>query len=211
MKIFLIRHGQSETNQTGTFAGHLDAALSSQGHRQAECLPAFFEGIAVDAIYSSDLSRAMDTVRPLADSQGLTVHPVRDLREVYAGEWEGMPFEDLPHRYPAEYRVWTEDIGNARCTGGESMAEAAVRVDAALRRIAQQHPDGTVVVASHGASLRAVMTLWKTGSVAAMQHCGWMLNAAVSEVDYRDGAFHIVRENVTHHLGNLTTAMPKGV
>ncbi len=211
MKLFLIRHGQSVTNQTGTFAGHLDAPLSDCGHRQAACVPAFFEGIAIDAVYSSDLSRAVDTVRPLADSRSLPVITDRDLREVYAGEWEGMQFTDLPARYPAEYVIWTTDIGSARCTGGESMAEAAARVDAALRRIAERHPDGTVVAASHGASLRSVLTLWETGSVAAMQQHGWMTNAGIAEVEYRDGKFTILHDNMTQHLGDIVTALPKGV
>lgn len=211
MKLFLIRHGQSVTNQTGTFAGHLDAPLSERGYAQAACVPAFFEGIPVDAVYASDLSRAMDTVRPLAESRGLSVIPERDLRETYAGKWEGMPFEDLPTLYPDDYRVWMQDIGAVRCTGGESMAEVAVRVDAALRRIAERHPDGTVVAASHGAALRAVLTLWDTGSVAAMQQRGWMANAAVTEVEYRDGTFTILHDNLTHHLGDLVTALPKTV
>lgn len=211
MKLFLIRHGQSITNETGTFAGHLDVPLSDRGRVQASRIPTFFQDIPVDAIYSSDLSRAMETVRPLAEAKGLTVTPDRGLRETYAGDWEGMLFVDLPLRYPEEHRIWTEDIGAARCTGGESMAETAARVDAALRRIAEAHPDDTVVVASHGAALRATLTLWETGSVAAMQQHGWMSNAGIAEIDYRDGTFTALRENMTEHLGDCVTAMPKGV
>ena len=211
MKLFLIRHGQSVTNQTGTFAGHLDAPLSDCGRAQAACVPAFFKDIPVDAIYSSDLSRAMDTVRPLAAAKGLDVIPDRGLRETYAGQWEGMLFVDLPKRFPEEYRIWTEDIGAVRCTGGESMAETAARVDAALRRIAEAHSADTVVIASHGAALRATLTLWETGSVAAMQQHGWMTNAGITEAEYRDGKFTVLRDNMTEHLGDIVTALPKGV
>lgn len=211
MILYLIRHGESESNRTGHFAGQTDVPLTDLGREQARRVADFFREIPLTAVYASSLSRAMETARPTADAHGLAVTPVDDLREIYAGAWEGLPFEELPCRYPEDYRVWREDIGAVRCTEGESMAEAAARADAALRRIAQAHPDGAVAVAAHGGILRAVLTVWETGSTAAMQSRPWMPNASVTEVAVTDGTFRVVRHGITDHLSGVVTRLPNTV
>lgn len=211
MLLYFIRHGESVTNQTRRFAGQLDVPLTETGFAQAERVADFFNDIPLDAIYSSDLCRAMDTVRPTAARQGLTVIPQVGLREVCAGEWEGLPFEELPKRYPEAFRVWQENIGAARCTGGESLEEAAARADAAARRIAEKHPNGVVAAATHGGILRALISLWTTGSTAAMQELGWVPNASVCVVEFENGKFRVLERGLTTHLGDLVTELPKTV
>ncbi len=211
MRIYLVRHGESVTNRTGQFAGQIDVPLTELGERQAACVTNFFKTVPLTAVYSSDLSRAMNTVTGVAAYHGLTVTPEPQLREIFAGEWEGMVFEELPKRYPEAFGVWQNDIGNARCTGGETVAEAVHRADAALRRIAQKYPQGHVVAASHGGIVRGLLSLWKTGSTEAMQHLTWAPNASVSEIEWESGVFRVVREAVTEHLGDLVTELPKTV
>lgn len=209
MKLYLVRHGESESNRQGYFAGQIDTPLTALGHEQARCVAAFFRDIDVEAVYASSLSRAMETARPTAEQHGLPVIPEAGMREVAAGDWEGMPFPDLPLRYPEEYAVWNTDIGNVRFPNGETMEEAALRAQEALRRIAGAHPDGTVVVASHGGIIRALLALWEYGSVQAMQHAGWAPNASVSEISCENDAFRVVRSGMVEHLGNLVTELPK--
>ncbi len=211
MKMYLIRHGQSAANRGNIIAGHQDVPLTEVGHAQAALVVKFFEGKSVDAIYSSDLSRAMDTVRPLATERGLTVQPERGLRELHAGVADGMAFAEFTVRYPETYAVWMTDFGNLRCPGGESMTEVAQRADATLRRIAAEHPDHTVAVATHGGVIRALLSLWTTGSTAAMPTIPWAPNAAVTEVTFADGAFRVDNIGITTHLGELITELPKTI
>ncbi len=211
MTLYLVRHGESQANRTGCFAGQTDIPLTDCGCAQAQRVAEFFRTVPLEAVYASGLSRAVDTARPTADSHGLPVISVPELREIYAGEWEGLPFEELPRRFPADYRVWKEDIGAVRCTGGESMAEVAARAGAALQAIAQSHPHGPVAVVSHGGVLRAVLTLWATGSTAAMQLQPWMPNASVTEVQAENGTFRVVRHGMVGHLAGLVTRLPNTV
>ncbi len=208
MRLYLIRHGESETNRTKQFTGQTDVALTELGLRQAACVAGFFQTIPLNAVYASDLSRAMDTARPTAQQHGLAVQPEPDLREVYAGEWEGHTFEELPGLFPEGFRLWRDNIGTSRCTGGESMAEAVERADAALRRIAAQHPDDTVAVASHGGIIRGLIALWTLGSVAAMRDIEWSPNASVTEAVFENGEFRVLRTGMTEHLGKLVTVLP---
>lgn len=208
MRLYLIRHGESVTNRTKQFAGQTDVPLTELGVQQAACVAEFLRTIPLDAVYASDLSRAMDTVRPAAQQHGLTVKPEPGLREVYAGEWEGHTFDELPVLYPEDFKLWRESIGAARCTGGESMAEAVERADAALRRIAAQHLDDTVAVASHGGIIRGLIALWTTGSVTAMRDIEWTPNASVTEAVFENGEVRVLRAGATEHLGKLVTVLP---
>ena len=156
-------------------------------------------------------SRAMNTVRGAAQAHGLPVCPDEGLREVYAGQWEGCHFTELPILYPEDYATWRNDIGSSRCTGGESMAEAVARADAALRRIAERHLHDTIAVASHGGIIRGLLALWQNGDISRMREITWAPNTSVTVVKYEDGAFTAQQIGLTEHLGELTTELPKTV
>lgn len=211
MKLFLVRHGESESNRLGYFAGQLDAPLTELGHKQAVRVATFFQGMAVDAVYASTLSRAMDTARPTAQMLGLPVIPEPGMREVSAGVWEGMRFTELSKVSPEQYHLWNTDIGSVCFPNGESVEEAALRAQSALVKIAEERPNDTVIVASHGGIIRALLALWEHGDVRAMQHGAWAPNASVSEVEYADGVFRVVRSGMVEHLGDLVTEFPKTI
>ena len=211
MRLYLVRHGESVTNRTGLFTGQTDVPLTELGEKQAVCVATFFEHIPLEAVYSSDLSRAMETIRPAAEAHGLTVQPECDLREVYAGEWEGKHFTELPKLYPEEYGVWQNDIGASRCTGGESMAEAVARANVVLHRIAEAHPDGTVAAASHGGIIRGLISLWEHGDLKHIREVPWAPNASVNVFGYENGAFRAVELGVASLLGDLLTENPATV
>lgn len=91
--VLLIRHGQSVTNVTQVFTGHYDVPLSPLGQEQARRTAAYLQkNFRIDAIYASDLMRAMQTAQPTAAAFGLPICPEPDLREICAGRWERMPF-----------------------------------------------------------------------------------------------------------------------
>ncbi len=211
MRLFLIRHGESEANRLGFFAGQSDTPLTDVGHEQARRAVAFFHDIAVDTVISSDLTRAMDTARPTAEFFGLPVIPEPGMREVFAGDWEGMPFADLPKASPEQYHLWKTDIGNVAFPNGETIEEAAFRAQETIRKIAEQHPQETVVIASHGGIIRALLALWQCGNVQAMQHAAWAPNASVSEILCENGTFRVVRTGITEHLGDMVTELPKTI
>lgn len=208
MKLYLIRHGESESNRLGYFAGQIDAPLTELGREQARCVAAFFRNVALDAVYASDLSRATDTLRPTAQEHGLAVIPEPGVREIHAGDWEGMPFTELPERDPEQFRLWKTDIGRVCFPNGESVEGAAARAQEALRRLAERHGGQTIAVASHGGIIRSLLALWEQGSVAAMQQIPWTPNASVTEVVCENGRFRVVRAGITEHLGALVTELP---
>lgn len=210
-KIIMIRHGYSISNDLKFFTGQSDIALTELGREQARlCGELFKDKKGIDAIYSSDLSRAYDTALEVGKALSLEVIPDENLREIFAGEWEMMPFLEIEAKYPEEYSVWKNDVGRANPVGGESVAAMAKRIEGAVRRIAERHDGGCVVIATHATPTRVICTLSEGFDVAEMGRVPWVSNASVSVFDF-DGKFRLIEKNITSHLGELKTDLPRGV
>ena len=105
-RMVFVRHGQSMANISGVFAGQTDVPLSPLGRKQAEELNDFLlEHYTIDAVYSSDLSRAYETVLPTAGTLGLPIEKDVSLREIDGGLWEGLYIEEIAPTYPKEYTL----------------------------------------------------------------------------------------------------------
>ena len=147
--ILLARHGETDWNSEHRLQGHTDRPLTDAGWAQAHALAAKLENEPLDAVYTSDLARAHDTAQVVADSKGLAVTVVRDLREKNFGSWEGLTDDEVLRRFPdAQPGHWGD---------GETRREMSRRVIAALLGIAAAHPGGQVLVVTHGGPLHAVL------------------------------------------------------
>ena len=128
VKFVIIRHGYSVSNKERMFAGQMDVKLDELGYSQAEDTAKYIlENYKIDAVYSSDLCRAVDTAKPLAAALGLPVITFKELREIWAGCWEGMYISEVKEKYPEGFAKWANDVGNARCGDGETTAELIER------------------------------------------------------------------------------------
>ena len=211
-KLLVIRHGQSVSNLEGYFTGHMNTALTDQGRTQAEITANYIaSNHKVDAVYSSDLDRAYETGKAVADKLSLPIHKCSDLREIYAGKWEGMYFSELPKVFPETYAQWCTDAGNATPDGGESVAALMDRVIAAIKRIAEENEGKTVVIASHGTPIRVLQCYCEDKPLALMKQVPWVTNASVSTVIYENGALTMPVVSYDSHLGELVSKLPSNV
>jgi broad specificity phosphatase PhoE len=156
-RLHLVRHGQTDWNLEGRFQGQADPPLNATGRAQAEALA---EGLIVDplhALYTSDLERARQTAAALAIRTGLVATPEPRLREVHHGAWDGLLLAEIRARYPREWAQRERRPETVRPPGGETVAEVAARVAAALDDIARRHPGGNVLVVSHGMALATAL------------------------------------------------------
>lgn len=210
--LLLIRHGESLANVEGRFAGHLDAPLSATGQAQAAITAEYIRShYTVDDVYASDLARAFDTGKAVADRFGLPTNPDSDLREIFAGDWEGAVYDELPKQFPASFHTWLTDIGNAVCDGGESVAHLQGRVLTALRRIAAEHDGQTVVVATHATPIRSLQCFCEGKTLDGMKTVPWVSNASVTVVECEQGVLRLLEVGKDAHLGQQRTAFPKKI
>lgn len=212
-RLLFIRHGQSESNLAGAFTGHTDVALTALGRRQAEAAADYIVShYQVDAVYASDLQRAYNTGKAVANRLNLTIQPHQGLREIFAGEWEGMAFTYLLATYPETYaNIWRNDIGNSTCDGGESVAHLQQRVSAAAREIAEANDGKTVVIATHATPIRTMECLCQGKTLSQMKDIPWVSNASVTEIHYENGIFTEIISSYDKHLGSMVSTLPSNV
>ena len=151
--LLLARHGETDWNSERRWQGHADQPLNARGREQARDLAASLAERRIDAIYASDLLRARETAEIVGAALALPVTLDPNLREVDVGEWSGLVHTEIESRYPDGFRRWQEGLHG--WDQGESYDEMGVRVVAALLGIAAGHPGETVLVVSHGGSIRA--------------------------------------------------------
>jgi 2,3-bisphosphoglycerate-dependent phosphoglycerate mutase len=148
--LILARHGETDWNRDGRFQGHSDPPLNERGREQARGLADLLDDEPLEAVYSSDLRRAHETAQIVAERKGLPVIVEPQLRERDVGHWAGLTLSEIEERFPEQIRRWREGTISA----GESRESLSRRVVEAARRIALAHPDGHVLVVTHGGAAR---------------------------------------------------------
>jgi broad specificity phosphatase PhoE len=158
--LLLVRHGETDWNADGRLQGQTDRPLSDFGRRQARQLADELADEELEAIYSSNLSRARETAEIVGERLGLPVELDADLREKDWGTWEGLT---------AVERDRVEFVGEST----EAHQERTLR---ALRRISACHPgNGRVLVVTHGGSMRRVQTATLGWALPVVENCGrWL-------------------------------------
>ena len=210
-KLILVRHGESLGNYANKFLGHTDLDLSPTGYKQAEFVKEYFSKVHIDKIYSSDLLRAYNTIISTAEEKKIPIIKSENLREIYAGEWENLTFDELCTEYDEEYRVWRENIGLARCTGGESVEALQKRIFKELKKICDENSDKTVCVATHATPIRVFTAKCMGYPLDKIKDIKWAKNASVNIFNYSDGKFEMLEYSNVNHLGDCITQIPKNV
>ena len=193
------RHGLTSYNAEHRFQGQSDIPLNEVGLAQAAEAARYLAALRPSAIYSSDLSRASATAEALARLTGLPVHLDKDLRERSGGSWEGLTDTEIAERYPVERATWTPP-------DGEPVAAVTDRASAALERIADGMPGGSLAVAvGHGAALGlAIAKLLGVPSdprvLGPFGNCRW------SVLSRRGSRWRLLQ----HNVGMLPEPVPDG-
>jgi probable phosphoglycerate mutase len=185
--ILLARHGETDWNSERRWQGHADRPLNEVGREQARELAETLTDRAIDVVYSSDLLRAHETALIVGERLGLPVGVDSGLREVDVGDWSGRVHSEIEGLDPDGYRRWRE--GGKGWAGGESYEEMGERVVAAVLRLAARHPGETVLIVTHGGSIRACRATaagldYAASRVSAIDS---MANCEVAELHVADG------------------------
>jgi broad specificity phosphatase PhoE len=156
-RILVLRHGQTEHNAAGLWQGHLDSPLSAVGHEQAKAAAVAIARLNPTRVVASDLSRAAETGQEVAAVCGVPIELDERWREIHVGEWTGMSGAEVREQYPEDQDRLLRGEDFRRGGTGESVADVADRVRAALDDLlAEMAPGECTVIATHGVSGRTV-------------------------------------------------------
>ena len=199
---YFVRHGETEWNAEGRLCGSTDVPLSDLGRRQAQLLARRFQPIAIEALYSSPLSRALETARLIGEVIGR--EPVIDprLTELNYGSWESRIFAEVKRTDPI-YRSWDADPAAVAPPEGETGIELLDRAWPFMADVAQRHPSGNVVVVCHKTVCRLLACHIMGVPLAEYRRRLPMQNAAVNILETAGQNWSVVALNDTSHLDSL--------
>ncbi len=156
-KLLLVRHGITEFNNTRRFAGYSDVELSADGYRQIERLRNRLGNEKIDAIYSSDLKRALVTAEVISSGHNMDIVTCSELREIDYGELEGLTFEEINRLYPEVADLITNFSFRLKFPGGESFEGFVERTSKFLDKLKSHTPSQTILIVSHSGPLRVLV------------------------------------------------------
>jgi alpha-ribazole phosphatase len=202
LKLTLVRHGETEWNAQRRYQGQTDIPLSAIGVRQAELVAERLTGEKFDAIYTSDLKRAWQTARFIAEKVGLSVSAEPRLREMAFGVLEGLIWDEAEEKYPKMLKAWLEDY-NQPPDGGESLDAFSERILSCRDDLLAKHNAQRVLLVAHGGSLSELVRL----SLDVPLEKRWafaMNNASISELWLGNDEYPVLKRlNESCHLSVL--------
>lgn len=199
MKIYLVRHGQTELNAKGCYYGSLDPDLNREGVSQAELLKTFFDEVSISKAYVSPLTRARRTATIILEGshQGVPIISDERLMEQHFGVLEGMTYQEIMDQKPEIMNAWNQDYDGYRIPEGESFAMVRQRIDDFVHDVLSKEnkETGTMLIAAHKGTLGHLLA-----SLLHMPLNGyWNFvfdQGCYNEIDLEDGYAIIRRLNV---------------
>jgi len=203
-RLFVIRHGETIWNSEGRQQGHLNSNLTELGKKQARAAAAALERVKFDALYSSDLGRAMETAEIIAGRLGLEVIPDRGLRERNLGIIQGLTFKELESRYPEVHHNYITGNVDDVIPEGESVRQRYERNVACAAELASRHPGGQILLVAHGGVLDSLLR--RTLNIPLDQRRTFSLfNASVNVFIVSNDGWKLESWGVIDHLLELNT------
>ena len=166
MRIWFVRHGETEWNRTKRYQGYSDIPLNETGRRQAQDTAALLANEPLMAVYASDLSRAVETAEAIAQPHGVQVQQKPELRELHFGLWEGLRYEQIMEKWADELSLMYEHPEKGCAPEGEGFSELAKRAWPALQAIREAHQEEeAIAVVAHGGTIRVLLCLLQEKSL----------------------------------------------
>jgi broad specificity phosphatase PhoE len=184
-RLFLLRHGEVEERYHRVFGGRIDMELSPRGHEQARALAGFLRRRPIDAIYTSPMRRAQQTLAPLASHCPRPAMTRTEFREVDFGDWTGLTWEQVHSRYQVSAFDWLEQIERGAIGNAETGVSFRARVEPSLRQIVREHAGQSVAIVCHGGVIRMMLSILL--DLALPKMAAFEIDyATVSQVEYHE-------------------------
>ncbi|HEY3307788.1 MAG TPA: alpha-ribazole phosphatase [Desulfuromonadaceae bacterium] len=156
-RIYLVRHGQVEGFDKPRYNGQSDVNLTQHGLQQYHCLREYFSAIPLAACYTSDLSRCVKGAEIITAIKNIPIQAHQELRELHIGIWEGLSWQAITERWPAEWQARLDDLVNYRVPEGENLLDLQARVMPVINKIIEKHVGEQVLVVGHGGVNRVIL------------------------------------------------------
>ncbi len=202
-RLCLIRHGETTWNAQRRLQGHTDTPLNSRGQVQARQMAQALKNskLAFDALYCSDLIRAMDTANAIVELFGVTAVTNSIFRERHFGALQGLSIEQAPVAQPELWKAHLARELDHELEGGESIIQFAARVERAMEMIRTEHRGKTILVVSHGGTLDMMYRIASKQALATERVIS-VPNASLNWIVHNERGWSVDRWGDTGHLND---------
>lgn len=170
MRLWLVRHGETEANVAGLYSGHAPTPLTERGIAQAQTLGTLLRNVPVDNVLCSELERARHTTQLILAEREVPVRNMPELNEMFFGDWEMRHHRDLAREDAENYAVWCNDWQNATPTNGEGFQAFSQRVERFIAQLADYKACQNLLVVSHQGVLSVLIARLLSMPATAMWH-----------------------------------------
>jgi probable phosphoglycerate mutase len=201
-RLIFVRHAEAEGNVNRRFHGWYDSRITEKGHKQAKKAAERLSHMPIDILYSSSLTRTLQTAQYIADVKQLPIIRTDKMREINGGDWEDKCFDDLPVLYPKEHHTWENETHLHQMPNGECVSEFYDRLIGEVKHIISNNPGKNICIVSHGAAIRTMLCRFYGKELEYIKNIYWHDNTSITVVDYDDASdeFEVLMEGDTEHL-----------
>jgi len=148
-KVYVVRHGQTAWNLEEVFRGRVDIPLDETGKKEVHLAGEALKAQTLHAVYSSPLSRSMETAENIAKFHNIAVTPLEAIIDISYGKWEGVGLKDVEKKYPDLYALWLNQPHKVRFPQGETLDEVRQRTMDAIENLVEKHRNQNIALVAH--------------------------------------------------------------
>ncbi len=199
-RIYIVRHPQAKGNANRIFQGLYNADVTEIGERQLSALAERFKKVEFDVIYTSPLLRAVKTAHAVNKYHNAEIIEYNGIIEINGGDLEAKPWSYFEETYPEKYSEWKNEPYKFVAPKGESMQNVYNRAKESLTDIISKNKGKTVVITSHGCTIRNMFCVLHGLNIESLNDINWVENTGVSLIEIEDNTAKFVFKNDLLHL-----------
>ena len=192
--IYIVRHGNTESNNRNVYAGFSPEGLTDEGIDQTKILGQKMRHLNVSTIYTSPIERAVQTAQILNNEINGQIILDSDLAEIRMGPWEGLSENDVMNQYPMQYRLWHERPSELNIPGRETLREVQDRALQVFKRAIQKDQNSDSILVTHVTTMRTMLLHVQRQTLDQYKTID-VPNTCTYKIAYQNGDFWVERVN----------------
>ena len=197
LKLYIVRHGETEWNVIKRFQGQLNTPLTEKGMEKLRKTGKKLENVLFDEVYTSELGRTVASAEIILNENNgyknnkLELQKLAELNEVYFGVWQGLTYEEVFLKYPEEGNNYFYNVKNYKAENveAEKLEDALERFLKGINKILDSHESGNILVVTHGTVFEMFMNYVANDSIFDIDERTLMGNGDYKIFSYKDGKF----------------------
>lgn len=200
LKLYVVRHGQTEFNVQNRMQGRIDSPLTEKGRADAEALGKYLSDVDFDLVLASPSKRAHVTAELICSGRNIDVEVESDIREINMGSWEGRTKEELIKAYPKEAEIFYNKPHLYKPLEGDSYYDVQDRAANSVKRLAEKYKRGNILIVTHTVVIRAIVAYFKGNPMESLWKGSAIDGTSITVLEADNGEIKVVSIGETPHM-----------